>query len=216
MNKLAKSNIDTEVMGDIMTSSLSGKLSGLSKLVGLVGNERHEGDDSGANALNIVPGVASYRLANRLKTQAVRQDRKHGGKAGDNIIGETFGSPISTGLATMLGAAIGGGYKYHKSKGNEEETAKGALVGGLGGLGLSAAAHIAAMISAAARKRRSEEEQVEHDSKLHVEDYLVPGMSTYNKYKRIGRVKDEEGKKKEGKEKKASYTKPLSVVACTP
>lgn len=147
----------------------------------------------------LIPGVSSYRMGNRIKTQVMRElrdiekDDKHkGARPVAHAIAEHLGGGTSalaaSGIGAALGAALGGG--------------KGALIGGGVGAGAAGVAALAASIAAAIKRRRTKEEQIESDKKSILMKYLVPGISSYDYYKRIGRSQGERDEDKNNKKDK--------------
>ena len=115
---------------------------------------------------------------------------------------ELFGSGTATISSGLLGALLGGGIGY-LSKKNPEGVRLGALIGGGSGIGAAAIADLAAAIAAAIKRRRTADEQVEHDkgNLVTAKNLLVPGYARYNYYKRIGRSQGDRDEPAENKEK---------------
>lgn len=132
---------------------------------------------------NLIPGVANYRLVKRLKGQAVRQDRKHKGSAVKNLLGEILGPSTSIIGSTLAGSALGAGLNALRGR----RASDGAITGALIGSGAGALSSIAGGIIAGIKRRRTAQEQVDHDKELRLSNYLVPGAAVYNRYKRLGR-----------------------------
>lgn len=145
---------------------------------------------------NLIPGVANYRLAKRLKGQAIRQDRKHKGNAVNNLLGERIGPFTAILGATLAGGLTGKGIEALTKNTGARYTSKGMLIGA----GAGTLSSIIGGIIAGIKRRRTAKEQVEHDKKLRLSNYLVPGVAEYNSYKRLGRSQgdiDENKKKKD-------------------
>lgn len=112
---------------------------------------------------------------------------------------EGFGG-LSSFLGSMgAGAAIGAlvptstyngplGGKF--TVGRSTNAAVGAGVGAI----VAAGAQLVAMLGAAVKRRRTEKEQLKSDEKSVAWKYLVPGLSTYDLFKRHGRALAEDGK----------------------
>ena len=77
------------------------------------------------------------------------------------------------------------------------------LISGLGVAGISA---LAALIAAAIKRRRTEEEQIKSDKGSVLKKYLLPGVAQYDYLKRLGRSQGERDEAEGKSEKKASAT----------
>ena len=93
----------------------------------------------------------------------------------DNVSTEVVGALASPLIGAGIGAAVSGA------------AGKGAAPGAIAGLAAGTGASYLGSIIAALRRRRTRKEQVEHDSKTHLEN-LIPGVASYNYAKRLGRV----------------------------
>lgn len=75
----------------------------------------------------------------------------------------------------------------------------------LGGLGLTAlAAELAAPIVAAITPTRTAEEQLKHDKGSSWKSWLIPGVASYNRYKRLGRIIAEDAEREAKQQKTAT------------
>jgi len=151
------------------------------------------------------PGVGSYRLGNRIKTQVMRELAAIKENEGDkdarpvaHAVAEHIGSPIA------LLSAIGAGAGIGAAAGGK----KGAIKGGASGAALAVAGHLAAAIAAAVKRRRTAREQIEADKGSLLAKYVVPGLADYGLLKRLGRSQGErdEAEANGNAEKKASAT----------
>lgn len=176
---------------------------------------------------NIMPSVGIYRTVSRLKSHAYRQDEKHHGKAKDNYLAELLGSFTSGATPTIAGAALGAYMTKDKLMDSGLQT-KDRLMGmakGVGaGLAVATGANLIALLASAITKRRTENEQVEHDKRWHWEDWLIPGTGMYNKGKRLGRSEGDYEEHPEGHANKLTgmdrdndklnpYLKALAIIA---
>lgn len=139
---------------------------------------------------NLMPSVGAYRMVNRAKSQAYAQDKKYNGKAKKNYLSELLGTFTSGTVPTIAGAAIGA-YLSRDQLLNSSLSTKDRLMGvmkGTGiGIGLATAGNLLGLLGSTITKRRTEKEQVEHDKRVHLEDWVIPGFGMYNKGKRLGR-----------------------------
>lgn len=139
---------------------------------------------------NLMPSVGAYRMVNRAKSQAYAQDAKYHGQARKNYLSELLGTFTSGATPTIAGAAIGA-YLTRDRLGDSSLSTKERLMGvlkGTGvGVGVATVSNLLGLLGSTITKRRTEKEQVEHDRRLHLEDWVVPGIGMYNKGKRLGR-----------------------------
>ena len=136
-------------------------------------------------------------MGNRIKTQVMKEIEaiKKSKKDGDSrpmrhAISEHLGQGTSALAAMLLGGTTGALVGVPKSIGSDDPVSDrilggllGVAAGGFSSLGLD----IIGKISAAIRRRRTAKEQIEHDKKSVILNYLVPGFATYNHHKRLGR-----------------------------
>jgi hypothetical protein len=93
-------------------------------------------------------------------------------------------------LATGVGALGGGiiGAATNNFANDDRPALAGATIGAGIGAGAAGVAELVAMIAAAARKRRTKEEQKAYANTGTAKEWLVPGVGTYNYFKSIGRA----------------------------
>lgn len=148
-------------------------------------------EDSNLKGNSLIPGVSQskqWKRARKTIESALSNDR--GTKAVMNATTEAL-SPVSTIAPALAGAALGHflGSSAAKKRGDTGSEAKrdsiaGAILGGSAGFAIP---QIISMLIASSKKRRSVDEQSEHDSTGHaVENLLVPGYGEYNFWKRQG------------------------------
>ena len=119
----------------------------------------------------LIPGVANYRMARRALMDA--KSSKH---PRTNILSESIGSFLPMTLGTGVGALIGVKTGGHTNmSGKMLDGATGAFVGTLiGSVPLLVGAALANI------RRRTKQQQKEHDDKLNLMNYFVPGVASYN------------------------------------
>jgi hypothetical protein len=141
-----------------------------------------------------IPGVAPYRMLARARHNA---NKTGGAHPEANVYGETWGFGTSALASMIAGAALGAlkspsfGESLNSGSAGDariRNAAIGAAVGGIGALGL----HGIGALAAAIARRRTRQEQKAHDESMNWDNWLVPGVSAFNRYKRIGRMLDEE------------------------
>lgn len=150
--------------------------------------------DGSREAASYIPGGLSYNWSKRIQNQVKEQEARALKKklvscARANAAGELLGGATSTILPTLLTAGIGAGvgaltadYRYRGSG-----ALVGSIVGTLTGLGITATSSLVGALTAAVTRRRTAEEQMQHDMYPHASNWIVPGFSSYNHYKRLGR-----------------------------
>lgn len=169
-------------------------LSNLAELGGTIAGYTSDLTDT-PPAVALAPGGRGYLWAQRMKKQIKNQEAraaKRGLKdrATSNLVSEHLGGLTSTALHMALGALAGGiaGARY---PGKDTDRTQGALGGSifgmLAGLGLSLTGRAVGAIAAAIKRRRTAEEQMQHDTSHSAYNWFIPGTSTYNYYKRLGR-----------------------------
>ena len=140
---------------------------------------------------NLAPSVGAYRTVSRLKSQAYEQDRKYKGHATHNYLAELLGGMFTSGTIPTVGGAAIGAYLTRGALMDKSLPVKDRLMGALKGagvgIGVTTVANLLGLIGSTITDRRTEMEQVEHDKRRHVEDWLIPGFGFYNKGKRLGR-----------------------------
>ena len=154
-----------------------------------------------------IPGVSSYRLGNRIKTQVKRElrqieedEKNKGARPVAHAVAEHLGAGTSMLAPILAGVGIGGAV----------DGKDGALIGGATGAAAASVATLAGAIAAAIKRRRTAKEQIESDKGSVLAKYLVPGTAVYGKYKRLGRSQGErdEAEAKGKSEKKAEINLP--------
>ena len=119
--------------------------------------------------------------SDKVKHQLLRQRVLHGVDGSRHLTSENWGGVTSSLLAALAGAGVGAAV-------NSSDRVGGAVGGGaLGGMAGLTALVVARML-AAIRRRRTEREQVSHDARSVIPDYVVPGVADYNYFKRLGRA----------------------------
>ena len=207
--KFAKATPLTDVLGTLVGNAIpyGGVANSIGSMAGLLTDDFKDQDESALKAL--IPGVGGYRLGKRLSSQ-VKHEQEDARSLGRkdvspvaHAMAETFGPATSTLASTLLGGGIGAAI-HRKDRG------KGFGVGAGIGAGASMLAHLIGAIAAGVKRRRTKGEQLDSDSKSVASKYLLPGVASYNSYKRLGRSQgdrdeNDKGKKKDkGKEKDAS------------
>lgn len=162
-----------------------GLLPGLASMGGGIGGlvVKPKGDKNPeTQATNLIPGVGQFRLAQRSRRMADMSERA--GKPGiANLIAEKLGLMTSS----LVGAGAGalGGLGLSAAAGGDS-TAKGIGAGVGAGVGVAAPLLIASL-AAAIKRRRTNAEQVASDTMGRaVAKYIVPGLATYDEFKRLG------------------------------
>jgi hypothetical protein len=169
---------------------VGGPVQGAGAIHGLVSpapSVEEEADWNDSTAKGMIPGVSSSRLMRRVKRQ-LKNDRGSSPRAI-----ATLGAPLLHNLIGALGgAAVGGVIGARQGSGvnsnqDNERGAMGAVIGAVAGSGLVMGAHLIAAALAGITDTRTRDEQREEANKGVATDYLVPGVSTYNYYKSLGR-----------------------------
>lgn len=159
----------------------------------------------------MIPGIAGMRVERRLKRQLVNDEGEN-----PHYWSQRFGSIAPTLLLTGAGAALGAMNPPSSFFGTPMEGVDmrhqrmaGATVGALGGLGVAGLVALAASLLAAATRTRTKEEQKAYANTSAVPEWLVPGMSTYNYWKTLGRsIKDSDERIAKDKKQKRQEAKP--------
>ena len=153
--------------------------------------------------------TAAHRsIARRAVLEKVALDNV-GGEIGGLITAPVVGTAGGAGLGALIAAiaAARKGDPVGRSAG------VGAALGGAAGYYGSHLAQLGGMLAAVARKRRTKKEQQEHDSRSHWENF-IPGVSSYNFTKRLGRVYAGVGEPdKEKKAAEAAYVEGFCKAA---
>lgn len=202
--------------GSILTNLVPGgqALDTTAYLAGLLGDEDNRQRSLGI--ASFMPGVSAFKRGNRIKTQVNRElrdiasnDKYKGARPVAHAVAEHLGPGTSVLASGGLGAVLGS--MLSKDKG------RGATVGGALGVGAAGLGHLAAMIAAAAKRRRTKEEQIEADKGSLLAKYLVPGKAAYGNLKRLGRSqgeRDEDSENGKSKEtQKKAYAMGFAKVA---
>jgi len=160
-------------------------------------------------AWDLVPGVGGYRIGQKAMLNARKNNKE---TALMNVLGEQYGAIptfLAGGLLGGVAGGIGGGIVGNKydltgspnSEDPDVKMASRALGINLGAsLGILVGGAMPILVSGALafiRRRRTAEEQKAHDQSANIGNWLIPGMSTYNAYKRLGRIHAEESEDEE-------------------
>ena len=150
--------------------------------------------DGSREAASYIPGGLQYNLSKRIQNQVKEQEaralkKKLPSCARANAAGELLGGATSTLLPTLLTAGIGAGVGALAADDGYRGSGAlvGSIVGTLTGLGITATSGLVGALTAAVTRRRTAEEQMQHDMYPHTSNWIVPGVSSYNYYKRLGR-----------------------------
>ena len=189
LNKCADSGVPSEIAGSLLTGAIP-YVGSMANSVGGLAGIFSKGDKSrkGSAVENLIPGVGTYRLNNRLRTVAddenerSKKDKNLAVKPYHSLVAEQFGPLTSALLAGGLGAGIG-------AAADSGDRGRGGLVGGLTGLGVAGGAGLVALLAAAIRRRRTQNEQDSADSSVAAK-WLLPGKAQYDTWKRLGRSRD--------------------------
>ena len=126
-------------------------------------------------------------LLGRVKAAEARTEKR----ALDNVgseLGGTIAAPLVGGVGGAgLGALVGAALAAAKGKPIGRGAGHGAAAGLVLGVPAAHVANIGGILAGVIRKRRTKQEQQEHDSKSHWGN-LIPGVGSYNYTKRMGRV----------------------------
>jgi hypothetical protein len=139
-------------------------------------------------ALSLLPGVGTYNMARRAKGVADQSAELGGEHPYANMWTEEL-APISQILAGLGGgAAVGGAVRGRE----------GVLPGMAIGAGAASLPVLIGAIAAGIRKRRTEQEQADTETGGRVAlKALVPGVGTYDRFKRLGVSRNWEGAPKQ-------------------
>ena len=134
-------------------------------------------------ALSLIPGVAAYRLQQRVQAAA----KKYGDKSPRaRTFSTMYGPATSTLLTALLGAGIGAGVGAFTGK-----PGAGALIGGGTGAGVASLANLLGTIGAGIMPRRTDEEQKATSGDTQkILNYTVPGVAAYDAWKTLGKSRD--------------------------
>jgi hypothetical protein len=130
-----------------------------------------------------IPGIGGYRLGRRLSgVSAESKEEDPDSKPFHNMWAESFGPVTSTILPAVIGAGLGS-----KITGSTRGAVGGAATGGA----LSLLAMLGGAAKAGLTDRRTKEEQADMETgKRALQKLLIPGVSSYDAWKRIGRSRD--------------------------
>lgn len=157
------------------------------------------------------PGVSNFREANRLKTQALREEIeaekiKSNAKPVRHLVSEYLGPTTSLLTGAGLGALAGMGMVMRGSSGLSMDgvaARKAALTGAGAGVATAVVANLIGAITAAIKRRRTAKEQMLNDEDDVLPNYFFPGLAIYDYYKRLGRSQgdreDDVAEKEQGK-----------------
>lgn len=184
----------SDVLMSLPSTALASMIPGVSivpplaNIAGLIGDENNS---AGGRYKALLPFVGNYRLGNRIRTQVKRELRdiekdpkNKGSRPVAHAVSEYLGSATANAGVTALGALIG-------AAANKKDRLKGGVVGSLIGSGVGLTGSLFGSILAAIKRRRTKEEQIESDKRSVLPKYIVPGLSAYNYYKRLGRSQGE-------------------------
>ena len=183
-----RAGIYGDVAGSMVGDAFVPLSSKVGYIAGLLDASKHDDKDikemNKSLGLSFIPGVGSYRIAKKRYNNAVKNNAD---TATANIVGERWGGLTSTLIGALAGAGIGiGAERIITGKTPSDDSfVGGALVG-------ASAPVLAAAALALINRRRTKAEQKEHDQSSNISNWLIPGMATYNKFKRMGRIHAEE------------------------
>lgn len=197
VKKATASTPTTEFFGQVLTRATP--VAGAAPFAHLAGLLTEPDNKNTEAWQSLIPLVADYRTGHRIRSQVETQNKRFGGKGTANAVSEYVGKPLSILTPTALGAIIGALARKNASK---RDVINGSVIGAATGAAGGMLARLAGDITAAVNKRRTAEEQAKHDKKIHLENYLIPGMADYNFSKRIGRSQGDRDESSNNKSKK--------------
>ena len=178
-------------------------VSPVASLLGLAGEIKGYTDPDAeyGELSNWVPGQTQYNWSRRNKRVAREMLKKDpNSHPYANIVAERLGHGTSTlaagGIGALLGALL-----------DKSDRASGAWTGAQAGLGAAGIAAAIAAIRGLAKRRRTDDEQLEKETKARaIAKYLIPGLAVEDSYMRLGKSRDyfSEGKKSKDKSKDKS------------
>ena len=118
------------------------------------------------------------------QASAISDDRYKDSDPKEHALSEALGIGASIWAAKANGGVIGGLISKLRGK----DFGSGARIGSKIGTGVGMVATLAGAIYAAMTKRRTREEQLEHDRGSLLSSLLMPGVGIYNSFKRQGRA----------------------------
>lgn len=114
-------------------------------------------------------------------------EKNKGADPKSHAAAENIGIATSFAASNLAGRALGAlAGKLMNKDVNASSSAGGSI-----GLGAAALSNIIGAIAAGIKRRRTKEEQIKHDKGSTAWSLFVPGVSTYNALKRMGRASDE-------------------------
>lgn len=193
-------------------------VTGIQRLLAAAGDDPAKEELKGYDK-NPIPSllVGPYRDLRRRREMLARA----GKDAGYHVAAEELANP-GLGLAAVLGGAAFGSNLSRAD--NPKDPAYGPrhnaraikqrqiLELALGGAGVAAlAAELAAPIVAAITPTRTAEEQLKHDKGSSWKSWLIPGIASYNRYKRLGRIIAEDAEREAPQKKVASAVSKIAA-----
>jgi len=144
-------------------------------------------------AVSLVPGWGTFRQAQRLR--GVADESREDGAAHPyaHLAAEQLSITPQLIAAMALGGGVGGvvGLGQLDSPGGPDKAMRSAGIGAGVGAGSVALAYLIGALAAAATKRRTRQEQTDTETgERTVLDLLVPGLASYDTFKRYGRSRD--------------------------
>lgn len=210
----------SDTLGSIVGNKIIGRLPVLGKIVptastiGSIGGLIVDTDESDVKKLNtdtsaalsLIPGVNNYNMSRRRRELAKRLGENKGlAKPISEMLG-SGGSVLRMLLGAGIGAAVTGGEEIAKMDRADIKTNIKKLImnpkilkGMAAGAGIAAIPETVGALTAAITDRRTKDEQSKYEKSnaMNIANILVPGLSTYNKYKNIGYMQGEYEKHKE-------------------
>lgn len=200
--KKAESTPLKEIFGSTPSHAVLGPASAsldeFGSLAGLFsGYDDESEDDYNDGRYNLIPGYGQYLLNQRrgITTRKMKELAEELGEKDKrpmaNNVAEILAPILQAGVGAGAGAALAG-------RGNR-------LAGVGAGAGAVALARLIGNIAGISRKRRTDREQLDKETKARaIAKYLIPGISGYDEVLRIGKSRDYTGKnsKKKKKDKK--------------
>ena len=174
-----------EYLRSLLPSSLgAGALDPFSYYAGLMQKQSPSEYRKGNVNLSFAPLVTANRVGRRQRMVAEESKQRGGRHPTGNLVAEQL-----PGIGALSGGAAGVGVGASIGRlAGRVHTGKGALIGAAVGGGASAASMmILAPILAAIRKRRTLDEQAAKETGGRIAaKYLVPGVASYDAWKRLG------------------------------
>lgn len=129
--------------------------------------------------MSYIPGVGISRLSRRRRKQGASRSK---------VVSQSIGGLTSSLLLTAIAAITGG--IYGNAQSGAQGAKRGAVLGAITGGAASGLAHLGGAISAGITDTRSKQQQQDYDQSgaSTAANFLIPGFSTYNKFKSYGRL----------------------------